>query len=546
VTGCEVKRRDGPARISILTTPDGPVRLPAVMDTLRLFPDLSSRELSNVPLAAPEPFARRYHCRGSGQPVAVHPALVPDVSSGDCVLVPGWHTALSNPRNYVDWLVHLKEAIPPDTAWYAPGAALPSNVHILCYSGFDLFDYTAVDLKTAQNLFCLPEGEFPREALEDGVCTCPGCRESDLLVHNRLALEQELALVRQFIALQQLREFVDARARMTAASVAILRHLDRQTRFMEERTPVARSVRLGAMSGDALSRPEVRRFADRVLDRYIPPEGDVAVLLPCSARKPYSVSQSHRRFAGAIAGRAVELIVTSPLGLVPREIERIYPAAHYDIPVTGYWDREELAFTAGILAGFLSRHPCRRVIAHLEGGALEAARMAADLSGTEMEVTGGDRPASGESLACISDALSGERAVRHDVVRGTLSWQFGTDVDTRGMTVRWKPPNLSVRRGKDHLFTIDPGTGLLRPTFEGWKYIPGVYRVEIDDFAVQGDILAPGVIAADPLIREGDEVLVEGPQAVATGRAAMPAFEMEASSRGVAVRVRKVKREKIQ
>jgi archaeosine synthase len=543
VTGCEVKRRDGPARISILTTPDGPVRLPAVMDTLRLFPDLASREFSNVPLAAPEPFASRYHCRGSGQPVAVHPALVPDVSSGDCVLVPGWHTALANPRNYVDWLVHLKEAIPPDTTWYAPAAALPSNVHILCYAGFDLFDYTAVDLKTAQGLFCLPEGEFPPEAVEEGTCSCQGCRESDLSLHNRLALEQELALVRQFIALQQLREFVDGRVRMTATHVAILRHLDRQTRFMEERSPVARSVRLGAMSGDALSRPEVRRFADRVLDRYIPPEGDVAVLLPCSARKPYAISQSHRRFCEAIAGRAVELIVTSPLGLVPREIERIYPAAHYDIPVTGYWDREELAFCAGILAGFLSRHPYRRVIAHLEGGALEAARMAADLCGIELEVTGGDRPASGESLACLSDTLSGERAVRHDVVRGTLSWQFGIDVDTRGMTVRWKPPHLSVRRGKDPLFSIDPGTGLLRPTFAGWKYIPRVYRVGIDNFAVQGDILAPGVIAADPLIREGDEVLVEGPQAVATGRAAMPAFEMEASSRGVAVRVRKVLKE---
>ena len=27
----------------------------------------------------------------------------------------------------------------------------------------------------------------------------------------------------------------------------------------------------------------------------------------------------------------------------------------YDIPVTGYWDREELAFTAGVVADFLER-----------------------------------------------------------------------------------------------------------------------------------------------------------------------------------------------
>ena len=543
MTGYEVIRRDGLARLSVLATPHGPLHLPAAVDTRDLFPDLANRELSNVRLTAPEDFARQYHLRGKGQPVTIHPAIEPDASSGDCIIVPGWHTALSNPRGYVEWLVRLKEAVPPDTAWYAPGTALPSNAHILCYSGFDLFDYTAVDLKTAQGRFCLPEGDFPGKVMDEGICSCPGCRESDLLQHNRFALERELALIRQFIALHQVREFVESRSRMTAEHVAIIRHLDSRNRFMEERIPVVRDARLGAMSGDALFRPEVRRFAARVLDRYLPPPGDVAVLLPCSARKPYSLSQSHRRFAGAVAGRAVELIVTSPLGLVPREIERIYPAAHYDIPVTGYWDREELSITASALAGFLSRHPCRRIIAHLDGGALQAAAMAADICEKEFECTGGDRPASDGALKRLSEALEGERVVRHDIVRGTLSYQFGVDVDTRGMAVRWKNLDLLVRKGKNPLFSLDPGTGLLRPTFEGWKLIPEGYRVIIDDFPVRGDILAPGVISADPRILEGDEVLVEGPQALATGRAAMPAFEMEASSRGIAVRVRKVLKE---
>lgn len=71
--------------------------------------------------------------------------------------------------------------------------------------------------------------------------------------------------------------------------------------------------------------------------------------------------------------------------------------------------------------------------------------------------------------------------------------------------------------------------------------IPEGYRVLIDEFVPTGDVLAPGVVDADPRIREGDEVLVTGPCAIATGRAAMPADEMLRSGRGVAVRVRKVK-----
>lgn len=540
MTWFEVKRRDGLARISSYLTEEGPLELPCAVDTGTLFPDLSQRRLSNVPLSAPANFAGRYRYSGEGQPVEVHPAAIPRVSSGDCVMVPCWSAALSNPRDYVSWLVSMKVCIPPDTAWYAPAVAMPSNVDLLCYSGFDLFDFTAVDLRTAQHLFCLPEGEFPATVMNDGICDCRGCRESDLRLHNRLALQRELALIRHFITGQQLREFVDGRVRMHAFHVAIMRHLDNQGTFLEERTPVVRSARLGAMSSDSLFRPEIRRFAERVVERYIPPEGSVAVLLPCSAKKPYSLSQSHSKFIKAIAGRAVELIVTSPLGLVPRDLEQVYPAAHYDIPVTGYWDREEISFVAGILNRFLSRHRFTRVIAHLESGALEAARMAAGLSGVELTYTGCGRPVSSEALACLDEALSGERKVSYDPIRGILSWQFGIAVDTTGMATHWKRPNLSVRKGPVHLFSLNPGTGLLRPTFAGWHNLPGVYRVKIDDFPVKGDILVPGVITADPLTREGDEVLVEGPQALATGRAAMGATEMHSSAHGVAVRVRKV------
>ncbi len=542
MTRFDIRKRDGLARSGIFQTDTVTLRLPAALAVESLFPDLDTRDGTNLPLCAPPVLVKHYPPANNGQPVTIHPHLDNPAQSGDCVMVADWHTAWLHPRNYVDWLIGLKEKTPVDTAWYAPAAGLPSNVHILCYSGFDLFDFRAVDLNTAQMRFCTPEGEFPADALDSGICTCSGCREKNLKMHNRQALLHEIALVTRFIEESQLRDLVESRCRLNAAQVAVMRHLDTQYQFMERHMPVARSGVMRANSGESLQRAEVRRFAERILTRYLPPKTDVAVLLPCSAKKPYSLSQSHRKFGQAIAGRAHELIVTSPLGLVPRELECIYPAGHYDVPVTGYWDAEECAVIANILTHYFERHPYRRIIAHLEGGALKVARMAAEACGITLEYSCEEYPASDSALNALDSALAGERRMKDDRLHGMVSYQFNIDLDTKGTTVRGHYPELFYSKKNVQIFSIDTGTGLLRPTFDGWDLIPEGYRVYIDDFIPEGDVLVPGVVGADPGIRDGDEVLVIGARAHATGRAALPADEIPRSRRGVAVRVRKIKR----
>lgn len=538
----EAQKRDGLARIGAFEHEGTSASLPAALDTDGIFPTLRERAASNVPLSADEGFIRDYFSPGEGQPVAVHPLAPPAAESGDCALIANWHTALKNPRNYAGWLASLKESVPPDTAWYAPASALPSTACLLIYSGFDLFDYRAVDLASAQKKFCLPEGEFPASIMETGVCGCEGCREGDLVRHNRLALDREIALVRHYIEAGRLRELMESRCRADAVQVGILRFLDRNYALMERSLPVVRAVPMRANTAESQNRSEIRRFADRVIERFVPTRTDVAVLLPCSARKPYSLSRSHKLFMNTVDRRAHELIVTSPLGLVPRELERIYPASHYDVPVTGYWDREECAFIADILARYFAAHPYRRVIAHLEGGALTVAEMAAEACDIDLEVTCQGHPTAPGSLRALNAALEGERRVQTDMVRGTVSWQFATEINTKGLQVRGRSMQMAVLRGKQQVFSIDAGTGLFRPTFEGWDLIPEGYRVRIDAFVPQGDVLAPGITDCDPRIREGDEVLVEGPLAIATGKALMGADEMLRSKRGVAVRVRKVKK----
>jgi archaeosine synthase alpha-subunit len=538
----DIRKHDGLARAGILSVDDRTVPFPAVLETKTVFPTLAARGGTNVPLGAPAEFVETYLPRGRDQPVTIHPNAENMAESGDVVMPMGWHTALTNPRQYVTWLKNLKDKIPADTLWYAPGAALPSNVYILCYSGFGLFDYTAVDLKSAQGLFCTPEGEFPADAQKAGICACEGCKSGDLRLHNRLALEGEIGLVRYFIGQSKLRELVEARCRMNANHVAIMRHIDQDYAWSEPYSPISRSGVMRANSGESMQRVEVRRFAERLISRYIPPKATVAVLLPCSAKKPYSLSQSHRRFQMAIAGRAHELIVTSPLGLVPRELECVYPAMHYDVPVTGYWDAEECAYIAEILAKYLAKNRYDRVIAHLEGGALKVAEMAAETCGIALEYTCREHPAGEDALRQLSHALDCERRIKDDRLHGMLSYQFGCDVDTKGMLFRGHFPEIFYTRNNQQLFSIDTSYGLLRPTFEGWDLIHEGYRVQISDFVPEGDVLVPGIVDADPEIREGDEVLVVGKLAIATGRAAMTSAEMKHSKRGVAVRVRKVKK----
>src|SRR5690606_26752761 len=111
-------------------------------------------------------------------------------------------------------------------------------------------------------------------------------------------------------------------------------------------------------------------------------------------------------------------------------------------------------------------------------------------------------------LKALDEILDGARRIKDDRLHGMLSYQFGIDIATKGITPRGRFPDLFWTRGHSRLFSLDDRTGLIRPTFDGWDLVPAGYRVAIDDFVPEGDVLVPGVTAADPAIRDGDEVLV--------------------------------------
>ena len=106
------------------------------------------------------------------------------------------------------------------------------------------------------------------------------------------------------------------------------------------------------------------------MERYQKPaHKKILLLLPCSAKKPYHISKSHQAFRDTIMSvsnfdMVHEVIVTSPLGIVPREIELFYPAAQYDIPVTGHWDREEVAMVQSMVS-MIASQGYDKILCHL-------------------------------------------------------------------------------------------------------------------------------------------------------------------------------------
>ncbi len=626
----EVQRRDGPARLADLRLSD-PVRTPAVVTEADAEND-HPRPAGDEPRAVlhdagslwsrdretPSPDRDRLTVLPHrGFPAGTEPEVeaafdvtYPDVDAPtaavvsprtaenrgtDAYLLSTGVGVADHAEALAEALVATRRAIPDDTALGLAGVATPRTLPALVYAGVDLVDDARAVVRGTQGRYLTRDGAWDLADLGELPCHCPVCRDTtpadlsreDCVAHNRGALAAAARRVREAVRQGTLRDYLEGQVRHDNTTTALLRHLDQEWSYLEERTPIfrpgvvddhgrPRSDRGGirATTADTLRRPEIRRFADRVTSRYRCRYDTPLALVPCSARKPYTESQSHAQFHRAVDYRAHTVSMTSPIGVVPQELERTYPAAHYDAVVTGRWTETETEFVASVLARYLERNEYPYVVANVPREYREVCRRAFEQvswidavraaggdpvaaedpeRGTAV-FTADDHPTTADSLAALSAALEGQQRYRKRErlrrrVRATVDYQFGDGAGTAlfdGFEVGGRDPQLRVLDGDTQLAAASTAYGTLSLTLAGarrWLDSPvETARVEIDDFVPHGSVLAPGVVDADDSIRVGDEVVVEGPQAVAVGRARAHGRAMVESTRGVVVDVRHVER----
>ena len=437
------------------------------------------------------------------------------------------------PQKIVEIASKFREEAGYSRLVYAP-AVEPSDMPILTYLGVDVFDDLNVELRSSTG-WLLEDGSWIKSS-----------SKVDTFSANREELNRWISKIRNSISNGTLREFVERTSLHNPRVSQILHH---STQLLVEKGAKNHyPIRANNLS---LKHPSVIDFQER-LSRFTPPvENMVLLILPCSARKPYFKSSSHKRFFNAI--REVDnylslhiISVTSPLGLVPRELEFCYPAAHYDIAVTGAWSPTEVEMLRKQLSKIEPEKHYSKAIVHA-GSSSEIMTTLLKERGLETIDTKVEKPSSFEGLEVLqtvakmslngTEPVTSKERAKGEAI-GLANFQYSNPSFLTDSEISGRMP-YKLRCGD--LAAISPVVGGFGLTLNGGKAYAsnGGGIVKAENFKLVGDLFAVGVNDHEGEWLIGDQVVIEqNGEITAVGIAKMNPEEMVSMKRGIAVEVR--------
>ncbi len=431
-----------------------------------------------------------------------------------------------------DKIIELRKQIDYQKLIYTPGIAQPNNMALLSYLGVDFFDSSFSEMLSAEGVELSDWIGFPGNPR-----------------NNSRHLLDELELIRRSISKGRIRELVEARVRSEPWMIEVLRKCDEDYEIFSKGVAVT-GDKYSVTTRESLNRPDIERFKNRIKGRYEPPERDVLLLLPCSARKPYFKSKSHKRFREAtrqVNWPAIhEVSLTSPLGVVPRELELFYPAQQYDIPVTHEWFEEEKKIILDQFQHLIDNGDYNHIVSHLPPG------MSFVIKNIEgIDTVKDSHPTSRQAIDRLAETLKDLVGEGNDSVQKFLKenlesfarFQFGRGGEKliENSRIKGKYPWYKIMDGGIQRGMLVPKRGLISLTLEGAKIIKkiGINLVEIDDFVPKGSVFAVGVREADENIRPEDEaIVIHDGELRGVGPSVMFGEEMNQANKGEAIRLR--------
>ncbi len=535
----------------------------------------------------------------SGEDIAFFQMHSPDITNAGPGVVAPTHLVhqYENPRRIIKLIHGLRNQFTEENLFYAPGVADPYRLPYLAYLGFDLFDTVKAARDSTSLIFWDTMASHPLSSITYQVldaCNCNGCEKlkevlgdagsfkeitkrgvgikiaeltSFLYIHNCKKLTDAVRETGELIKTGNLYAYAHSHSLKNPSAAAILRLFHRE--MASELVKISpRESRHTLIIGqrEMIHLPDIISYVNRLKETYIPPKRDILLLLPCSYKKPYSRSKTHRIIKKAIWEHPLRwnlhsVVITSPLGIVPMELENSYPARNYDIPVTGDWDSDErqrvdellgcliergsYEFTIGYLGkeNFIIRDLIEKNFAHRyfideEPTTPVALDGLSDLLNSIME--------QGNLVPNTKKRTGSGIPYKTRDAWGVLTFQFRTEIAERLMKAsslkgRWPIYSLVDRETKVQIAKYIPERGMFSLGKGAAQRLNGIEcnRVFIEDFHPKGTIFCVGITRADLNIRPKDEVLVYyGEELRAIGRALVNGQAMSQRTRGAGVKVR--------
>lgn len=267
---------------------------------------------------------------------------------------------------FMSSVTHLPDSRPR----HLMGAGHPMIFALAVAMGCDLFDSAAYILYAEDDRLLMPHGTLKLENLYEMPCSCEVCtsytpeelRQIDkekrtelLAIHNLRVSFAEMRLIRQAIVEGSLWELVEQRCRAHPFLLEALRSLKNYSVDLEKYDPPYKKSAFFYTGPESLNRPEVYRHLERM--KRIPFSKSV-LLLPRSS-KPYSerlyeVPQKFYSIGDVVENPLGDMQVTVvdvPFGIIPLELDQVYPLAQNESPDD--YDEDSIKMVNGVLQEYL-------------------------------------------------------------------------------------------------------------------------------------------------------------------------------------------------
>ena len=490
--------------------------------------------LNAVVQGSTHPDLRRYCAsRLAELPVELHPigAVVPLMES-------------YRYRELVDAVLSSVSELPPSRPRHLMGAGHPMLFALAVSMGCDLFDSAAYILYAEDDRLLSTEGTYKLENLQEMPCSCSVCtdytpselmgmdreeRRNLIAEHNLHVSFAEIRKVRQAIHDGSLMELVEERCRVHPRLLEGYRRMSEYMDLIEKFEPRSKRSAFFYTGPESLGRVEVQRHLKRVNDHL----GERLALVAPS-RRPYSSSLPDKlvgfRSLRPQSGGAWNVVVVDlPFGIIPLELDQVYPLAQSDAP--GIMDLDGEKFLRGLIRDIMA------------GDAIVDEDLCREL-GIELPYR-----YRGEVETTVDDLNRVRMVADYQFGRGAGELLFTDDVRIERSRNTGKIRHIysgdeliCTMRASDGLFVLG-AEGAVR-LHEGTTYPACRVAVneESEPFARKGkSVFAKFIIDCDNNIRANDEVLIVNAddELLATGKALLCAGEMMDLNHGQAVKTRK-------